>query len=97
MDIKKDSSGALILKGQLVVSEIESIHSKLEPLVDETIHDIVLDLSGIDDIDISGLQLIFSIKKSVEGEGAFRIRAVSPKVKECIHLSGFETLLKEVA
>jgi anti-anti-sigma factor len=97
MEIKKDSSGALVFKGKMVASEIESIHSKVEPLLDETILDTVLDLSGVDDIDISGLQLISSIKKSAENEGTFRIRAISPQVKECIILSGFEMILKEVA
>lgn len=96
MDIYKDASGALVFKGQLVVSDIEAVHSKIEPLLDETIHETVLDLSGIDDIDISGLQLIFSIKKSAEGEGTFRIKSVSPQVKESILLSGFDVILKEV-
>ncbi len=97
MEIKKDSSGALVIKGKMVASEIETIHSKIEPLLDETILDTVLDLSGVDDIDISGLQLIFAIKKSAESEGTFRIRTVSPQVKECILLSGFDMILKEVA
>jgi anti-anti-sigma factor len=97
MEIQKDASGALIFKGPLVVSEIESIHSKIEPLLDETIRETVLDLSGVDDIDISGLQLLYAIKKSAENEGSFRIKAISPHVKECIILSGFDIILKEVA
>jgi anti-anti-sigma factor len=97
MEIQKDATGALILKGSLTVSHIESAHVKLEPLLDESIHDTVLDLSGVDDTDISGLQLLYSIKKSAESEGSFHIRAISPQVKEYILLSGFETILKEEA
>lgn len=95
MEIVKDSSGIIALKGSLTASNIEAIHAQLEPLLDERIHDMVLDLSGVDDIDISGLQLLCSIKKSAESEGAFLIRALSPQVREAIVLSGFETILKE--
>ncbi|HNY64528.1 MAG TPA: STAS domain-containing protein [Deltaproteobacteria bacterium] len=96
MEIHKDASGALVLEGQLVVSEIELTHSKIEPLLDDTGHETVLDLTNVDDIDISGLQLIFAIRKSAMSDGSFRIRGASPKVKEVIVLSGFETLLQEV-
>jgi len=96
MEIKKDSSGTIVLKGHMTVSEAESIHSRLEPLLDDLMQDITLDLSEVDEIDISGLQIIYAIKKSFENEGAFRIKAVSAPVKECILLSGFDLLLKEV-
>jgi anti-anti-sigma factor len=96
MEIHKDTSGALVFKGQLVVSEIEFIHSKVEPLLDDTIHETVLDLTGVDDIDISGLQLIFAIKKTAVSDGTFRIRGASPKVKELMILAGFEGILQEV-
>ncbi len=97
MDIKKDAAGTLIFRGQFIVSEIETAHSKIEPLFDETIHETVLDLSGVTDIDISGLQLIYAMKKSAESEGTFRIKAVSPLVREYIMLAGFDVILKEVA
>ncbi len=97
MEIQKDSSGALVLKGPLTVPHIESTHSQLEPLLDECIHETILDLSMVDDIDISGLQLLYAIKKSAESEGVFRIGAISPQVKEYVLLSGFEAILKEGA
>ncbi|HON38838.1 MAG: STAS domain-containing protein [Desulfomonilia bacterium] len=97
MEIQKDSSGTLVLKGSLTVTHIESAHSQIEPLLDECIREIVLDLSKVDDIDISGLQLLYAIKKSAESEGVFRICAISPQVKESVLLSGFEAILKEAA
>ncbi|HHO75018.1 MAG TPA: anti-sigma factor antagonist [Deltaproteobacteria bacterium] len=97
MEITKDSSGTIVFKGQMTVSEAESIHSRLEPLLDELIREVTLDLSEVDEIDISGLQLIFAIKKSFESEGSFRIKGISASVKECILLSGFDMLLKEVS
>ncbi|MCK9263912.1 MAG: STAS domain-containing protein [Deltaproteobacteria bacterium] len=95
MEIKKDSSGALAFKGPLTVAHIESAHSQLEPLLDECIRETVLDLSMVDDIDISGLQLLYAIKKNIESEGVFRINTISPQVKEYVLLSGFEAILKE--
>jgi anti-anti-sigma factor len=96
MEIHKDAAGALVLKGQLVVSEIEFIHSKIDPLLDEMGRETMLDLSDVDDIDISGLQLLFAIKKSALIDGAFRIKGASAIVKELILLAGFEGILQEV-
>lgn len=96
MEIIQDASGALVFKGHMTVSQVEVIHSKLEPLLDEVSPDAVIDLSGVDEIDIAGLQLIFAIKKSIEGEGSFRIKAISAQVKECMVLSGFDMILQEV-
>jgi anti-anti-sigma factor len=96
MEIHKDSSGALVFRGQLVVSEIEVVHSKVEPLLEDLVHETVLDLSEVDDIDISGLQLIFAIRKTAASDGAFRIRGASNKVKEIMILAGFESMLQEV-
>jgi len=97
MEIHKDSSGVLVFKGPLTAAHTESAHAQLEPLLDECIRDTVLDLSRVDDIDISGLQLLYAVKKSAENDGTFRIRAVSTQVKEYVLLSGFDTVLKEGA
>lgn len=97
MEIHKDPSGALVFKGKLVVSEIEAAHSKVEPLLDETPHETVLDLSDVDDIDISGLQLILAMKKAAMTDGAFLIRGASAQVREIICLAGFDGILQEGA
>jgi anti-anti-sigma factor len=95
MEIVKDPSGSLVFKGKMTVSEVEAIHSKLEPLLEEVLPDVVLDLSYVNEIDVAGLQLIIAVKKSSECEGSFRIKSISPSVKESITLSGFEMTLKE--
>lgn len=97
MEIIKDTSGTLVFKGQMIASEIEALYAKVEPLVEEVLPDAVLDLSEVDEIDIAGLQLILALKKSFESEGSFRIKAISPPVRECISISGFEMILSEVA
>jgi len=97
MEISKNRTGTIILKGQMVVSEIESIHSHLEPVLDESLSNIVMDLSSVTEIDTAGLQLLFSIMKTAEHDGSFRIKSISPAVKEAIDISGFGMLLKEVS
>jgi len=95
MEIIKDHSGALVLKGQMNVAQIDAVHSKLEPLIDEILPEATFDLSEINEIDIAGLQLILSLKKTIERDGSFRIKALSPALKECIMLSGFDMILRE--
>lgn len=95
MEIVKNASGILALNGSMTASHIESIYAQLEPLLDEMIHDMVLDLSGVDEIDISGLQILYAIKRSAENEGSFLIMALSQQVKEAVVLSGFDAVLKE--
>lgn len=96
MEIIKDSSGTLVFKGQMITPEIEAVYAKVEPLIDEILPDAVLDLSQVEEIDIAGLQLILALKKYFDSEGSLKIKAVSPPVRECISISGFEMIFSEV-
>ncbi|MGC9323706.1 MAG: STAS domain-containing protein, partial [Desulfomonilia bacterium] len=55
-----------------------------------------LDLSKVDEIDLSGLQILYAMRKTFEAEGVFHIRAVSEAVRETIALSGYGRFFKEV-
>lgn len=96
MEIIKDK-GALVLKGNLVVSEIDTIHTQIETMLDELPTDLVLNLSEVDEIDTSGMQLLFALKKSIEEKerGSLQIKSASVSVKEAMSLSGFDAVLKE--
>jgi len=96
MEIIKDK-GAVVLKGKLVVSEIDTIHTQIETLLDELSTDLVLNLSEVDEIDTSGMQLLFALKKSIEEKerGSLQIKSASVSVKEALSLSGFDVVLKE--
>jgi anti-anti-sigma factor len=89
--------GALVLKGNLVVSEIDTIHTQIETMLDELPTDLVLNLSEVDEIDTSGMQLLFALKKSIEEKerGSLQIKSASVSVKEAMSLSGFDAVLKE--
>lgn len=96
MEIFKDK-GAIVIKGNLTVSEIDTVHTQFESLLDEVSSDIVLNLSEVVEIDTSGLQLLFALKKSIEEKerGSLQIKSPSMKVKETLSLSGFDNVLKE--
>lgn len=95
MEISLDSQGVFLFKGNLVASNIENVHSTLESLLEESSRVITLDLSQVDEIDIAGLQLLYSLKKTFEADGALRICALSPALNEILDLSGFGVALKE--
>jgi anti-anti-sigma factor len=95
MELDIDSKGVIVFKGNLTVSNIETVHSSLELLMEDSSQDINIDLSRVEEMDISGLQLLYSLKKTVEGEGSLRIRAVNPAIQEILDLSGFSLALKE--
>lgn len=96
MEIIKDK-GVIILKGKLIVSEIDTVHSQMESLLDEISPDVFLNLNDVDEIDTSGLQLLYALKKSIEERerGSLQIKSPSNAVKEALSFSGFDIVLKE--
>jgi len=94
MNISKDSSGAIIMQGNLVVAEIESIHTALEGMLNDTSQTMELDLKAVDEVDTAGLQLLFALKKTIEETGVFHIRDASTAVKEALTLSGFDNYFR---
>ena len=95
MEIGIDSQGVVIFKGNLVVSNIENVHSSLDSLLEDAAQIMTLDLSNVDEIDISGLQLLYSLKKTFETDGALRIRSLNPALIDVFDISGFGIALKE--
>ena len=95
MEISMDNKGVIHFKGNLVVSNIENVHSSLESLLEESSQIVTLDLSKVNEIDIAGLQLLYSLKKTFETDGALRIRAFSPALGNILEFSGFGNALKE--
>jgi len=94
MNISKDSSGAIIMQGNMVVAEIESIHSALEGMLDDSSQTMEVDLKAVEEIDTAGLQLLFALKKTIEETGVFHIRDASSAVKEALTLSGFDNYFR---
>jgi anti-anti-sigma regulatory factor len=49
----------------------------------------------VEEIDIAGLQLLYSLKKTFESDGALHILAINQVIRDIIDLSGFNVPLKE--
>ncbi len=94
MNISKDENGAIVLKGNLAVAEIEATHTRLEAMLDESNQTIEVDLKEVAEIDTAGLQLLYSFKKTIEETGVFHIRDASTAVKEALTLSGFDNYFR---
>jgi anti-anti-sigma factor len=95
MEISKDKKGMIVFKGNLVVSTIENAHSSLKPLLEDSPQNVTIDLSEVEEIDIAGLQLLASLKKTFEEEGFIHVTSLNAGVKEYIMISGFDLALKE--
>ncbi|MGD0821376.1 MAG: STAS domain-containing protein [Desulfomonilia bacterium] len=95
MEISTDSQGVIVFKGNLVVSNIEVVHSALESVLEESSRNIVIDISQVEEIDIAGLQLLFSLKKTFEADGSMHIRSLNQSIRDILDLSGFGVALKE--
>jgi anti-anti-sigma factor len=95
MEIMRDNQGVLLFRGNMVVPTIEAAHSSLESFIEDTSQIITVDLSNVEDIDIAGLQLLYSLKKTFDSEGALRIRAISKSVQEIMEISGFSLAMQE--
>ncbi len=95
MDIYKDDNNTIIIKGSLVVAEIETAYPKLEPLLEQVSNSITVDLVNVEEVDTAGLQLILSLKKTAEESGSFYIKDLSNPLKEAIRVSGLDQVLKE--
>jgi anti-anti-sigma factor len=95
MEVGTDEKGVIFFKGALTASNIEHVYSVLEGIFDESPRNITLDLSGVEEIDTLGLQLLVSIRKTFSSDGNVRILAVSPQVAEAVEISGFGIALRE--
>jgi anti-anti-sigma factor len=96
MEIIK-AKGSIVLRGKLIVSEIDMVHSQIEGLLDKISQDVILNLSEVEEIDTSGIQLLYALKKYIEEKerGSLQIKNPSNTVKEEFLSSGFDIVLKE--
>jgi anti-anti-sigma factor len=95
MEISTDSQGTIFFKGNLVVTNIELIHSEIETILEESSRNITINLSRVEEIDIAGLQFLYSLKKTIESDGSLHLIAINQSIRDIIDLSGFSVPLKE--
>ena len=78
------------LDGRLDTTTYNILESKLEELTDNNEKNILLDLTKMDYISISGLRiLLMYLKKMKAMEGRFMLCGMSADIKEIFEISGF--------
>lgn len=63
-------AATLVLDGDLDVFSIHGQWERFRPLLAATGGEVVLDLSGLGDLDMSGVQLLHALDRDLRGQGA---------------------------
>ncbi len=84
---KEDDDIAVVeLEGDLVVSEIDKLRQEVHNLINEKIYKIILDMSGVNFIDSSGIGLLVEFLKSLNKypEGRLKLTNLGKYVREIL-------------
>lgn len=83
------------VSGPLDVTGSAALRAKLDRLIDEGRHHLVVDLSGITFCDSSGLSaLVRSRARAVEMTGSLRLASPSPHVQRLLSISGLTRMFE---
>lgn len=91
MALRRDGSAAVLtLVGDFDMHTVQSVAEPVEELLQEPPHDLVVDLSGVDFIDSSGIALLVKVYARVvrEGEGTMRVDRTSPVAWRLLEVCG---------
>lgn len=84
-----NSDGIFVVAGELDAHTASDLETALEPV--ESDADVVLDLSGLEFMDSSGLRVIISVnRRLVDGGGSLVLRHPSRSVQRILSISGLE-------
>ena len=91
MALRRDGCAAVLtLVGDFDMHTVQSVIEPVEELLQEPPHDLVVDLSGVDFIDSSGIALLVKVYARVvrEGEGTMRVDRTSPVAWRLLEVCG---------
>lgn len=91
----KESNGQLLalLNGRLDTATSTQFANDMQPLLDNTQREIVLDCTDLEFISSSGLRLLLTLRKaSLAAGGKIIIRHVNESVKQVFSITGFLSL-----
>lgn len=89
IDINRSGNGARVnITGSMYVEDSALAREKLIALLDEGVHNLTLDLSGLDYVDSSGLGVLISIhKRCLQKGGKMTITGLRGMVEELFKLT----------
>jgi len=91
MALRRDGSAAVLtLVGDFDMHTVQSVGQPVEELLHDPPHDLVVDLSGVDFIDSSGIALLVKVYSRVvrEGAGTMRVERTSPVARRLLEVCG---------
>lgn len=91
----EEQAGSLALQGCLTIYEAEELKQFLLDRL-RTAEGMVIDLSGVEELDCSGVQLMLLLRKEAEKAGKpLQWLRHSPAVSRVLHILNLETMLGE--
>jgi anti-sigma B factor antagonist len=91
MALRRDGSAAVVtLVGDFDMHTVQSVAEPVEELLQDPPHDLVVDLSGVDFIDSTGIALLVKVYARVvrEGDGTMRVGRTSPVARRLLEVCG---------
>ena len=93
--VRRDSRNEVLLTGDLTVFTYKELRQKIMEKIDETNSDWILDLSGIEHVDSSGMAVLAAINSKIQQfAGSFEITNTPPAVLQMFQLTGLENVFK---
>lgn len=90
---QKDHIVILAIKGRLDTLSSNTLQESLQGLIDNSQHQILIDCTGLDFISSSGLRVLLSAAKQLNGmTGKFALCALKDRIKEVFDIAGFTML-----
>ena len=91
MVLSRDGSAAVLtLAGDFDMHTVQSVAQPVEELLQDPPHDLVVDLSGVDFIDSSGIALLVKVYGRVvrEGDATMRVDRTSAVARRLLEVCG---------
>ncbi|HEX6787531.1 MAG TPA: STAS domain-containing protein [Acidimicrobiales bacterium] len=91
MSVRREGSAAVLtMAGDFDMHTVQSVVHPVEELLQNPPHDLVVDLSGVEFIDSSGIALLVKVYTRVvrEGEGTMRVERSSSVARRLLEVCG---------
>lgn len=95
VEVRHDSAHTVVaVRGRVFADTVEPLHTALTPLLDADTPRIVLDMSGVEICDSSGLNLIAGSHHIATGRGGWlRLAGLQPMVRRVVEITNLDRLL----
>jgi len=92
---EEDNNYVMYFEGRLDTSTASKVQQDVQPLIESSGHDIILDCTSLDYISSSGLRIFLSILKSAKADGHHvYIRGLNESLRQVFTMTGFINLFE---